>query len=103
MILFRSYFDIDYHSSIISLKKAINNWKREKSFLIEKKLMITKKYKHTAGLKSKLDKKVKATAMANKNATTDMLLKDELNLGSLDAEKTNSRDNLSKKIDVKKK
>ena len=45
------------------------------------------------GLKSKLDKKVKATAMANKSATTDILLKDELNLGSLDAEKTNSKDN----------
>ena len=60
-----------------------------------------KKYKHTAGLKSKLDKKVKATAVANKSTTADILLKDELNLGSLDAEKTNSRDNLSKKIDMK--
>ena len=39
--------------------------------------------------------------MANKSATTDKLLKDELNLGSLDVEKTNSKDNLSKKIDMK--
>ena len=67
LILFRSYFDIDYHSSIISLKKAIKNWKKREKFFDRKKINDHKKYKHTTGLKSKLDKKVKATAMAKKS------------------------------------